>query len=286
MDTTVEPPCSVGSPPAGASLDGRQLREREFHIAFAQRHSGKISQPVALDVIAPGRRRPWNGCWTAYDFLMAERVAGKRVLVPGCGFGEDAIRLAALGADVYAFDLSPELLQIARQRAALMGVPDIKLACMPAETLDYPDSFFDIIFFNDILHHVDIAKAVAEARRVLKPEGRIVANELYTHSLMQLVRESRFVTGFLYRRMVRYIYGTDAPYITDDEHKIDESELAILQAVLRPGPKYRYFLFLGGRLLAASGLGVAKFDQAVFAACPGLGRFLAGRIVASGTIVK
>src|SRR5207245_524146 len=98
-----------------------------------------------------------------YDLLIAEMSsAGKRVLVPGCGFGDDAIRLAKLGADVYAFDLSPDMLEIARQRAAKMSVPSIHLDEMPAEALTYSDNFFDLVYFNDILHHVDIPKSVAE----------------------------------------------------------------------------------------------------------------------------
>ena len=269
-----------------AVLDERQRRERDYHEEFAKRYRDKITQPVLLDVIEPGPRRPWNGYWTAYDLLMAEDLAGKRVMVPGCGFGEDAIRLAKLGAEVHAFDLSPDLLEIARQRAARMGVTGIHFDVMPAEALVYPDDFFDLIFFNDILHHVNIPKAVAEGRRVLKSGGKLIANELYTHSLMQRARESRLVSGFLYRRMVRFIYGTDKPYITEDEHKIDERELAVLKAILRPSSLHRYFLFLGGRILPARWLGVEKFDRAFFAMIGPAGRIFAGRVVLAGTVAK
>jgi ubiquinone/menaquinone biosynthesis C-methylase UbiE len=159
-------------------LDERQRRERVYHEEFAKRYRDKITEPVQFDVIEPGPRRPWNGYWTVYDLLTADDLAGKRVLVPGCGFGEDAIRIARLRAEVHAFDLSPDLLEIACQRAARVGVTGIHFDVMPAEALAYPDDFFDLIFFNDILHHVDIPKAVAEARRVLKSGGKVVANEL------------------------------------------------------------------------------------------------------------
>ena len=218
MNIIPEKQDAVSGAKQDAMLDERQRRERDYHEEFAKRYRDKITQPVLLDVIEPGPRRPWNGYWTAYDLLMAEDLAGKRVMVPGCGFGEDAIRLAKLGAEIHAFDLSPDLLEIARQRAARMGVTGIHFDVMPAEALVYPDDFFDLIFFNDILHHVNIPKAVAEGRRVLKSGGKLIANELYTHSLMQRARESRLVSGFLYRRMVRFINGTDKPYITEDEH--------------------------------------------------------------------
>jgi SAM-dependent methyltransferase len=267
-------------------LDERQRRERAYHEEHARRRSDMLDTPVSLDVIEPGPRRPWNGYWTSYDLLIAENLAGKRTMVAGCGFGEDAIRLAALGAEVHAFDLSPELLDIARRRAARMAITTIRFEIMPAETLAYPDDFFDLAYFNDILHHVDVARAVAEARRVLKPGGRVIANELFTHSVLQRVRENKLVSGFLYRRMVRFIYGTDQPYITADERKIDERELAMLDAILRPGTPHRYFLFLAGRLLPAGWPRVAQFDRAFFATVGRAGRFFAGRVVLVGTVAK
>jgi ubiquinone/menaquinone biosynthesis C-methylase UbiE len=267
-------------------LGARQQRERDYHRGFAQRHHAKIDEPVALDVIQDARRRPWNGYWTSYDLLMAQQLAGKKVLVPGCGFGEDAIRLALLGAEVYASDLSPDLLEIGRQRAARMDAPGIHFDAMPAEQLTYPDEFFDIVFFNDILHHVDIPAALAEAQRVLKADGVIIANELYTHSLLQRVRDSRFVSRWLYRLMVRFIYGNGQPYITEDEHKIDQHEMALLQAYLKPGCRREFFLFLGGRLLPADWLSVARFDRALLRLAKPLAPLLAARVVLMGTIAK
>jgi len=268
------------------ALDERQLRERAYHEDFAARHKDKAEQPVLLGVISPGPRRPWNAFWSAYDLLMAEQPAGKRALIPGCGFGEDAIRLAKLGADVYASDLSPDLLDIARRRAERMDVRDIHFDVMPAEALTYPDDFFDLVFFNDILHHVDIPAAVAETRRVLKPGGRIVANELYTHSALQRVRESRFVSGVVYRRMVRVIYGSDKPYITEDEHKINEAELEVLERALGADTRTMFFLFTGGRLLPADWLAVQKLDRMLLNTSEAVGRRLAGRVVLVGTIRK
>jgi hypothetical protein len=55
-------------------LDGRQSRERDYHAEFAQRHRDRVTQPVRLDVIEPGPRRPWNGHWASYDLLMAESI--------------------------------------------------------------------------------------------------------------------------------------------------------------------------------------------------------------------
>ena len=243
-------------------LDGRQQCERKYHADFAKCQNSKADEPVAFDVIEPGPRRQWNGLWTTCDLLMAENLHAKRVAVLGCGFGDDAIKLSKLGAEVHASDLSPDLLDIARSRAVGMGVSGLHFNVMPAETFIYLDDFFDIVYFNDILHHVDISKVVAEARRVLKSNGNIIANGLYTHSLLRQVRENRLVFGFIYRRMVKFIYGTDMPYIAENEHKIDERELAVLENILYSQRIGKYFLFLGGRVLPKDWLDVAKFDQA------------------------
>jgi ubiquinone/menaquinone biosynthesis C-methylase UbiE len=269
-----------------SDLDARQQREREYHRDFAQRHAGMIDTPVPLDVIQDTTRRPWNGYWTSYDMLMAQQLAGKKVVVSGCGFGDDAIRMGLLGAAVYASDLSPELLEIARQRALRMKAPGIEFDVMPAEKLAYPDGFADVVYFNDILHHVDIPAALAEARRVLKPDGVIIANELYTHSLLQRIRNSRFVSQWLYGRLVRFIYGGKEPYITEDERKIDESELVLLQRSLKPGYQQAFFLVLGGRLLPAHWRSVARFDRALLRIVGPLAPLLAARVVVSGAVAR
>lgn len=266
------------------NLDDRQQRERDYHVEFAKTHAHKAATPVVLDVIEPGPRRPWNAYWTVYDVLLAEKLAGKRVLVPGCGFGEDAIRLAKLGAEVYAFDISPELLEIASSRARSMQVNNIDFRCLPAENTNYDDGFFNIVYFNDILHHVDVKRTMKECQRVLEKGGRIIANELYTHSFMQNIRDSKFVSKILYDRMVKFIYGSSKPYITDDERKINEDELKEIEMATDHVYFRRYFLFMGGRILPANWLLVSKLDRFLLALAGPLGRVMAGRVVIAGTV--
>jgi 2-polyprenyl-3-methyl-5-hydroxy-6-metoxy-1,4-benzoquinol methylase len=148
------------------ALEQRHAREREFHRDFARRNAGKVDRPVATDVLRDSRRCWWNAYWLAYDELLALDLRGKKVLVPGCGFGDDAVLLALRGAEVFASDLSDDVLELARVRAQKASAPSIRFDVMPAETLAYADATFDAVFYNDILHHVDIPRALAEARRV------------------------------------------------------------------------------------------------------------------------
>src|SRR5206468_1544300 len=121
------------------TLTDRQKREIEYHQKRASAHARRIR--ISSDVLDSPRRRWWNAYWTMYTILMQRELRGKRVLVVGCGFGEDAVLLAKLGAEVWAFDLSPESLEVARNLAAENGV-EIHSHQTPAEDLPYEDDFF------------------------------------------------------------------------------------------------------------------------------------------------
>jgi 2-polyprenyl-3-methyl-5-hydroxy-6-metoxy-1,4-benzoquinol methylase len=270
-------PGKSGPTSGDVELSPRQKRERDYHRRRAAELKAKIDEPVSLGVVKQQRRRWWNAYWETYRQALHVDLRGKRILVPGCGFGEDAIRLAAIGADVHAFDLSPESVAIARQRAAILNLK-IAFAVMPAEQTVYPDRFFDAVWFLDILHHVDIAATVKETRRILKPGALIIGDELYTHSTLQRLRTSRFVVERLYPRMKRFIYGVASPYITADEHKIDEREFAIIERNFRLRSRL-YFNFLIGRIVPDRFDLVAKLDRFLLKLLGPLGRFLAGRIV-------
>ena len=150
-----------------------------------------------------------------YKYLVSCDLKDKRVLVVGCGFGYDALRLAKLGAKVSAFDLSPDSLQIAKALALREGL-DIIFEEMPAEKMLYEDNSFDYIISRDILHHVDIPTTMSEIVRVAKPSAMFVVNEIYSHSVTDKIRHSALVEKVLYPKMRRLIYGSGKPYITED----------------------------------------------------------------------
>lgn len=266
-------------------LTDRQRREQEFHRDFAARHAALVTEPVSMDVVEDTDRRWWNAYWSLYDRILSSGLAGKRVLIPGCGFGTDAIRIARLGAAVAAFDISPEIIEIARQRGRHHGLPDIEFGVMTAETLLYPDDHFDAVVFVDILHHVDIGRTMQEVRRVLKPGGLVIGNELYTHSRLQALRETGFVARQLYPRMRRWIYGTDTPYITADEHKINEAEFRLVSDSLT-GSDIDYFGCFEGRLFPNRIAWASRLDRRFMRAAAPIAATLGSRVVFRGRIRK
>lgn len=94
-----------------------------------------------------------------------------KVLDIGCGSGLFLRMTGAKGATVTGIDVSPELLDIARQRNAMAT-----LLNQDMENLSFADKSFDIITgFNSFPYAEDIIKVFKGIKRVLKDDGRLVA---------------------------------------------------------------------------------------------------------------
>ena len=209
----------------------------------------------------------------------------KKVLVVGCGFGDDALRLAKLGARVSAFDLSPDSLEIAKALASREGL-EVDFQEMPAERMLYRDNSFDLVLSRDILHHVDILKTMREIVRVSKVDAVFVVNEIYSHSLTDKIRHSTMVEKVLYPKMRRLIYGPGKPYITEDERKLNESDLEEIAKLLQPRLFTKYFNFLVTRVIPDRFESIAKLDRLLLRMLHPIGHLLAGRVLFSARIKK
>ena len=267
----------------GVSLTDRQARELAYHRERAQQHAEVANQGLKFDVVSSPQRRWWNPYWKVYSLIRNWDLSGKRALVVGCGFGKDAIRLTRLGMDVYAFDLSPESLGIAEARAAKFADGPIHFEQMPAETLSYPNESFDLIFAVDIMHHVDIPVALREFRRVAKAGCIFVCSELYTHSWLKSLRESPLVNRHLYPALAKWVCDGAELYITQDERKLTEQDVALLASAL-VRPQADWFNAVVNRLLPDRITAAAMCDRVLMKMAKPLGRFLAGRVILWGEV--
>jgi ubiquinone/menaquinone biosynthesis C-methylase UbiE len=268
-----------------AELTDRQQRELDYHREHAKEYQRVLDAPFSWDVLQHPERRWWNAYWGMFAYLVGCDLKDKRVLVVGCGFGDDALRLAKLGARVSAFDLSPDSLQIAQGLATREGL-DIKFEQMPAESMHYADNSFDYIVARDILHHVDIAPTMREIERVAAPGAMFVVNEIYSHSWTDKVRHSTLVEKVLYPRMRSLIYGPGKPYITADERKLSESDLRAITAPLQEREFVKYYNFLVTRVVPDRFEGLAKIDRLLLRLLKPLGPWLAGRVLFSARFAK
>ncbi|OWW21668.1 hypothetical protein AYR66_21440 [Noviherbaspirillum denitrificans] len=208
-------------------------------------------------------------------------LIGKKILVVGCGAGDDALRIAKLGAEVFAFDLSSEAINLAKALASREAL-SVTFEEMAAENLQYPDHFFDVVIARDILHHVDVTKTVAELDRVSKPGAVWIVNEIYSHSATELVRRNFFTERVLYPLMRHFIYGHDRPYITEDERKLSERDIAKIKKPLSHLEVSKHFNFLVTRIFPDRWQNVAKIDRVLLVALAPLAHFLSGRVLIVG----
>ena len=116
---------------------------------------------------------------------------GQRVLDVGCGTGVVAVTAARLGARVTGLDLTPELLERARENAQIAGV-DVDWREGDVEELPFGDGAFDVVvsqYGHMFAPRPDVA--VAEMLRVLKPGGTIAFStwppELYIGRMFALL---------------------------------------------------------------------------------------------------
>lgn len=104
-------------------------------------------------------------------------LAGRRVLEVGCGAGQCARRLAALGARVVGVDLSGAMLDRARALGRRPGSPAVAgLVQADARRLPFADGSFDVAFsaYGAVPFVADPERVMAEVARVLRPGGRWV----------------------------------------------------------------------------------------------------------------
>lgn len=98
----------------------------------------------------------------------------------GCGTGQVTAALAPFVSRVIAVDGSTAMLQAAKKR--LHGVDNVDLRRGDLEDLPIDDGLLDVATLMLVLHHVpEPPKALAEVRRVLKPQGRLLIVDMLPH---------------------------------------------------------------------------------------------------------
>ena len=113
--------------------------------------------------------------------LESSPVAGEAVpfgrvleLGAGTGFFSLNLKLAGLVEDVHVSDLSPGMVQAAKDNAERLGFT-IEGRVADAESLPYEDDSFDLVVGHAVIHLIpDVEAALREVVRVLRPGGRFV----------------------------------------------------------------------------------------------------------------
>lgn len=98
---------------------------------------------------------------------------GQTVLDVACGTGNASVPAAERGARVSALDLTPKLIELARERASTAGL-EIDFVEGDAENLPYDDGSFDrVMSVFGTMFAPDHGRTAAELVRVCAPGGRV-----------------------------------------------------------------------------------------------------------------
>jgi ubiquinone/menaquinone biosynthesis C-methylase UbiE/predicted transcriptional regulator len=155
-------------------LAQRRLRSQEFFSSAADQWDS-----VRLELFG---QRPDLGAllgllddrWTVGDL--------------GCGTGQLSASLAPVVGRVIAVDESPAMLAAARVR--LDEQPNVELRQGALEALPLADGTLDAAVLFLVLHHVvEPAAVLAEVRRVLRPEGRLLVVDMMPHEREEYRRQ-------------------------------------------------------------------------------------------------
>lgn len=135
------------------------------------------------DLMSMGIHRLWKD-HLVWDLTLAPEA---RVLDVAGGTGDIAFRLAKtyphLNLQITVCDLTPAMVEVGRDRAINQGLltgegHGIEWVCGNAESLPIPDNSIDLYSIAYGLRNVThVEKALAEAFRVLKPNGKFVCLE-------------------------------------------------------------------------------------------------------------
>ncbi len=105
------------------------------------------------------------------------------VLDVACGPGLVACEVARVARHVTGIDLTPAMIDQAREQQRSLGLTNLTWAVGDAQPLPFPDDTFDRVVTRYTFHHfTDPAGVFAEMVRVCRPGGRVTVCDVFTTS--------------------------------------------------------------------------------------------------------
>jgi 2-polyprenyl-3-methyl-5-hydroxy-6-metoxy-1,4-benzoquinol methylase len=167
--------------------------------AGAQRYTAKFDDPFSSHSLIYGK-------------LLAEGVAGKRVLEVGVGDGSMAKRLCEVGGIVDGLDVDQSARDLAKPYCRTVYLADLE----EIDHITLPDEPYDIIVMADVLEHIRNPEHVlCLMRRHLRPDGRLIVSlpnvaNIYVRLNLLVGRFPYQSKGILDRSHVRFYTGRSA----------------------------------------------------------------------------
>lgn len=166
---------------------------RGFHFHTGRALAARLDyDPRWLEGIPDGAIDSFAG--TGSPFRLGSIQAGEHVVDMGSGAGMDALiasRMVGPEGRVVGIDMTPAMIERARQAARDMPADNVEFRRGLAEALPVPDGWADVVISNGVFNLVPDKPAVlAEMGRVLGPGGRLqIADILVTRAVPENAKE-------------------------------------------------------------------------------------------------
>lgn len=146
------------------------------------------------------RKRYGHREWHVPEVAKFGSFAGKDVLEIGCGIATDGLEFAKRGARYVGVDLTPNAVELAKERFGLFGVPGKFFVANAEVHLPFSDESFDHIYSFGVIHHSPKPEnIVKELHRVLRKGGTFTVM-LYNRTSINYYVEIMFL-----RRVFRWL---------------------------------------------------------------------------------
>jgi ubiquinone/menaquinone biosynthesis C-methylase UbiE/DNA-binding transcriptional ArsR family regulator len=121
--------------------------------------------------------------WEGIGHMLLHLLPSVTVADLGAGEGMISQLIARQAEKVFCVDRSTKMVEVGTKLAETNGLENLEYLRGDIEDVPLPDASVDIALLSQALHHADHPhKAIREAYRILKPQGRIVILDLKEHS--------------------------------------------------------------------------------------------------------
>ncbi|GAD50143.1 hypothetical protein NT2_07_01430 [Caenibius tardaugens NBRC 16725] len=178
----------------------------------AQRDFERLARAAGMDPA-----NPWIGGYVAYEWRHLRKlldvyglpVDGRTILEFGCNVGGSSVVLAALGADVTAIDVDPDMIGVAQANIARHHMDGRAQARHVTDTrqLPFESAAFDLVIANSVLEYVDpdhLDQIMAELHRVVRPGGLMFICGTASRLAMREIHSRRWLVNFVPRWLDRW----------------------------------------------------------------------------------
>ena len=108
--------------------------------------------------------------------IKSELKEGDIVFDYGCGTGSLSIELSSKVKEIHAIDISPKMLEIAKQRIDEKGIKNIKLKKSSMDDVEFSPGSYDVVIAVNVFHFIDdVASDLNRIYEMLKPGGLFIS---------------------------------------------------------------------------------------------------------------